>query len=72
VSAVAAISGAWAFTAVRLVAFKLLFGWLGARNARDLPLARRVSAMATGAIAVEMTLHGLKPQVGSRFEFRSS
>jgi len=58
------------------VGFKLLFDWLGARNARLIEryvqLASRVSALSMGAIAVEMTLHGLEAGVGSGFEFGSS
>jgi len=76
VLAVAAISGALGCTAALLVGFKLLFDWLGARNARlterYVQLASRVSAMAMGAIAVEMTLHGVEAWVGSGFEFGPS
>lgn len=67
VLAVGAIAGALLCTAVLLVAFKLLFDWVGARNARlterYVQLASRVSAMAMGAIAVEMTLNGLEAWV---------
>lgn len=71
VLATVAICGALACTAALLIGFKLLFDWLGARNGRlterYVQLASRVSAMAMGAIAVEMTLHGLEAWVGSGF-----
>lgn len=61
--ALAAIVCALLCTALLLVGFKLLFDWLGSRNAglteRYVQLASRVSAMVMGAIAVEMVLLGL-------------
>jgi small neutral amino acid transporter SnatA (MarC family) len=66
--AAAAISLGIGTTAALLLAFKLLFDWVGARNAqlteRYVQLASRVSAMAMGAIAVEMTLTGLGVWLG--------
>jgi len=74
--ALVAVSGALACTAALLVGCKLLFDWLGSRNGRlterYVQLASRVSAMAMGAIAVEMTLHGLEAWVGSGFETGSN
>jgi small neutral amino acid transporter SnatA (MarC family) len=67
--AVAAILGALLCTVTVLVGFKILFDWLGARDGRlterYVQLASRVSAMAMGAIAVEMTLSGLDAWVGT-------
>jgi multiple antibiotic resistance protein len=67
--AVAAILSALLCTVMVLVGFKVLFDWLGARNGRlterYVQLASRVSAMAMGAIAVEMTLSGLDAWVGA-------
>jgi multiple antibiotic resistance protein len=67
--AVAVISCALLCTVTLLVGFKVLFDWLGARDARlterYVQLASRVSAMAMGAIAVEMTLSGLDAWVGT-------
>jgi small neutral amino acid transporter SnatA (MarC family) len=51
-------------TAALLLVFKLVFDWIGARNAplteRYVQIASRISAMAMGAIAVEMTMTGLE------------
>jgi small neutral amino acid transporter SnatA (MarC family) len=66
--AAAAIVAAVAATAGMLVVFKLLFDWIGGRNARlterYAQMASRISAMAMGAIAVEMTLDGLMSWLG--------
>lgn len=66
--AAVAILSALACTAALLLGFKLLFDWLGSRDARlterYVQLASRVSAMAMGAIAVEMTLNGLEAWFG--------
>ncbi|MEO8181150.1 MAG: MarC family protein [Deltaproteobacteria bacterium] len=74
--AVAAIWGALACTGALLVAFKLIFDWIGSRDMRlterYVQLASRVSAMAMGAIAVEMTLHGLEAWVGSGVQLGAS
>jgi multiple antibiotic resistance protein len=54
--------------AALLLAFKLLFDWIGARNAslteRYVQVASRISAMAMGAIAVEMTMTGVESWLG--------
>lgn len=67
-SAAAAIVSAVMGTALLLVAFKLLFDWIGARNEalteRYVQVASRISAMAMGAIAVEMTMKGLEGWLG--------
>jgi small neutral amino acid transporter SnatA (MarC family) len=66
--AAAAILSAVAGTAALLIAFKLLFDWIGSRNAalteRYVQVASRISAMAMGAIAVEMTMKGLEGWLG--------
>jgi multiple antibiotic resistance protein len=65
--AFAAIAGALAFTVLLLLGLKVLFDWIGSRSAEltehYVQLASRVSAMAMGAIAVEMTFHGLETWV---------
>lgn len=67
--AFASIAAALACTVALLTLFKLLFDWVGARNAqlteRYVQLASRVSAMAMGAIAVEMSFHGLERWLSS-------
>jgi multiple antibiotic resistance protein len=66
--AAAAIVGAVGGSAALLLVFKLLFDWIGARNAplteRYVQIASRISAMAMGAIAVEMTMKGVEAWLG--------
>jgi multiple antibiotic resistance protein len=67
-AAAAAILAGVASTAALLLVFKLLFDYIGARNAplteRYVQLASRISAMAMGAIAVEMTMKGIDAWLG--------
>lgn len=67
-AAAAAIVAGVGSTAALLVVFKLLFDWIGARRAslteRYVQVASRISAMAMGAIAVEMTMTGLSAWLG--------
>lgn len=66
-AAAAIVTGVGA-TAALLLGFKLVFDWIGARNAplteRYVQIASRISAMAMGAIAVEMTMQGLDAWIG--------
>jgi small neutral amino acid transporter SnatA (MarC family) len=66
--AAVAILSAVAAVAALLICFKLSFDWIDARNApltqRYVQIASRISAMAMGAIAVEMTMKGIEAWVG--------
>jgi small neutral amino acid transporter SnatA (MarC family) len=68
-AAAAAILAGVGGTAAMLILFKLAFDWVGARNAplteRYVQVASRISAMAMGAIAVEMTMKGLDAWLGA-------
>jgi multiple antibiotic resistance protein len=67
-AAAAAILSALVGTAALLIGFKLLFDWIGSRNAAltewYVQVASRISAMVMGAIAVEMTIKGLEGGLG--------